>query len=66
MGRLGFGSAIAVGAVLLAGSLQGMAGIDDRLQAASERPQVRQVFVSERVDDYDCPWQRESRDRVEL
>jgi hypothetical protein len=64
MRRLGFGSAIAVGAVLLAGSLQGMAGIDDRLQAASERPQVRQVFVSERVDD--CPWKGHSEDRVEL
>ncbi len=75
MRAVAFGSAIATGTALLAGSLQGMASIDERLQTAAERPGVRSVFISEQralrsraaePAPAECPQTQEPDPRMEL
>jgi hypothetical protein len=54
MDRLGAGAVAATGLTLLALSLAGMAGLDQRIEAAA-RPSAPAVFEDVGVDRRDCP-----------
>jgi hypothetical protein len=54
MDRLGAGAVAATGLTLLALALAGMAGLDQRLDAAA-RPSAPAVFEDVEVDRRDCP-----------
>jgi hypothetical protein len=58
MGRLGAGAVAATGLALLALSLAGMAGLQQRLDAAA-RPSVPQTVENVAVDRRDCPRDRD-------
>ena len=56
--RAGLASVLAVGFALVATGMQGLAGVDDRLEAASERRDAVQVEGKWR--DGDCPRHRDA------
>jgi len=62
--RIGLGATVASGLCLVALGLSGMAGVDSRLEAASQaRPEVRDVSnFSERRD---CPQKRHRLERLD-